>query len=70
MPPYVPTIWMGHPMLGYKHHEFDKYETDHIQATSISVEELDGNFTYTAMFRTPPLPATELKRNTIPSSTR
>jgi hypothetical protein len=33
-----------------KHHELAKYETDHIQATNISINDRDGNLTISAIY--------------------
>jgi hypothetical protein len=36
-----------------KHNELPKYETDHIQATNISIEDWDGNLTISAIYCPP-----------------
>jgi hypothetical protein len=36
-----------------KHHEPAKYETDHIQATNVSIEDWDGNFTISDIYCPP-----------------
>jgi hypothetical protein len=73
---YAPNHPDGRPHAGsaiiirkdIKHHELPKYETDHIQATNISIEDCDGNLTISTIYC--PLPTTNLKRNnTMPSLT-
>jgi exonuclease III len=50
-----------------KHHKLAKYETDHIQATNISIEHGDGNLAISAIYCPH---ATKLKwNNTMPSLT-
>jgi exonuclease III len=36
-----------------KHHELPKYETDHIQATIVSIEDWDGNLTISTIYCPP-----------------
>jgi hypothetical protein len=36
-----------------KHHKLPKYETDHIQATNISIEDWDGNLPISAIYCPP-----------------